>query len=208
MSIPCLACAAPCCRHYHVGITIYDAYRLARALSLPLGDFCALEWLEGGGDGYDILLDAPNAGHRLHCLSLRKVREPGPEGALRCVFLLDLGSRGRCGAYHARPEVCRAYPAIERDGIIALTGGGRFCPPGGWQLADQDLPAARSRQRAGRAVRAQHARLAEEWNRHVESSAGPHDATAFFSWLAGTMAGIEAADPQGFERPDAWPPPA
>jgi Fe-S-cluster containining protein len=166
MSIPCDGCAAPCCRNYHVGIYAWDAWRIARALVVPMADFCVLDWLERADGDFRILLDtvAAPANRRHYTLALRKVADPDPRYRHRCVFLVSVGGRGRCGVYEHRPIVCSLYPTTVNHGVIGVDGGGRYCPPGSWQVADLDLVLARRRWLEYRVQRELHEAVIDRWN--------------------------------------------
>lgn len=165
---PCDNCAAPCCRNYQVVIDGGDAFRLAETLKTPMQDFCELRWIEREEGGYRILLDGrADAEPRFHRLVLRKVPDPDPQYTERCIFLVSVGPRGRCGVHAIRPGACSIYPTRHHDGLLTLDGGGAYCPPDAWQLELVDVPGFRLRHlRRDRATALWNA-FVDGWNERV-----------------------------------------
>lgn len=197
--IPCQTCEAPCCRAYHIGISAWDAFRLARGLVVPLADFCVLSWRETPEADYRILLDGsvPPEQRRYHALSLRKVPDPDPNYRLRCPFLVSVGAFGRCGAYEHRPLVCRTYPARVVHGVVTLDAGGRYCPPAGWHIADVDLVRARRRWDVYETQRELDRRLIDAWNAAVIASGAPRSAEDFLGFVEAVMGAMGEGEPRG-----------
>lgn len=205
MSVPCAGCAAPCCRNYVVGLWAYDVYRIATRLALPMADFCTLVWRDAADADHQIVLDAAALPRRYYALTLAKVPDPDPQRQKRCVFLVSIGGRGRCGAYAARPQVCRLYPTTELHGVISASGGGLYCPPGSWQIADLNLDRARVTWREQRAQRALHDALVAAWNRLLQATPRPRSEREFLDFLAAALRRLEEQDPEGFHAPASWP---
>lgn len=191
--IPCHTCEAPCCRAYHIGISAWDAFRIARGVVVPMTDFCALGWRETAEADYRIVLDgcAPSNERRFHALALRKVPDPDPRFRSRCPFLVSAGPFGRCGIYEHRPLVCRTYPARVVHGVVALDAGGRYCPPAGWNLVDIDLGRARRTWAVYEAQRAIDDRLIEAWNASVLASGEARSAEDFLRFIEAVLMAVE-----------------
>lgn len=190
MHLPCDACAAPCCRLYHVGVYASDVYRISRALALPMSDIADLR-LNDPRDENVILDGAAAEGERGHYgLGLRKVPDPDPKYPHRCLFLVTLGARGRCGIYDVRPGVCRVYPTTSWSGIVGVDGGGRYCPPPGWQLRMVDQPLARSRWVEVRAHRALHVAIAGAWNNRLISQKERGSEATFIDFIERVLEAI------------------
>lgn len=126
---PCEQCAGHCCRTY-VGLTTYEASRMAHSLKVPLEDLVVRE--QAQPDRYTRQSLPIRTRDGVFQLRLRHQRErPGS-----CVFLVELGARGRCGAYALRPGVCRLYPYHLQIGEESVeVGDERKCPTGWLQDA-------------------------------------------------------------------------
>jgi len=127
----CVDCNGSCCCDVLVGITGYDAWRIARANALRFEDFVTVASAEPGdlgafrlGDGYAAL-----------------VLQRNPHEPHACAFLMRLPrERRRCGTYASRPTVCRVYP-MEPDEPSPRVRANAVCPPGAWDAARLDVPA-------------------------------------------------------------------
>ncbi|MBD5633693.1 MAG: YkgJ family cysteine cluster protein [Candidatus Eremiobacteraeota bacterium] len=126
--VACSSCNGSCCLDVVVGITGYDAWRIAKARGLRFDEFVAPATADAGG------LGAFRFGDGYAALMLQK--EPREQRA--CFFLED-GADGkrRCGTYPARPYVCRVYPMTLRNGCIDLRTD-VACAPGAWDMAALD----------------------------------------------------------------------
>jgi Fe-S-cluster containining protein len=127
-----------------VPLSGYDIWLIARRQRLdPLSFVLALPRRENDP-----------AGFRLDSSDSRLMLALDKRGRLRasadCVFLVELaGGHRRCGIYHERPAVCRAYPMELIDERLQLRRD-VLCPPAGWtaaQLADDHWRVALQRQR-------------------------------------------------------------
>ncbi|HEY3599931.1 MAG TPA: YkgJ family cysteine cluster protein [Paraburkholderia sp.] len=115
-------------------------------LRLPLGVEEALNWLKRGGD-VQLFCDAipwpvePPAGDALaqhkrrRSFASRSGKLP-VRVAVTLVASFDgacphLQADMRCGAYEARPRVCRIYPA-EVNPFVELAPANKACPPDAW----------------------------------------------------------------------------
>jgi Fe-S-cluster containining protein len=119
---PCLGCPGHCC-HHRVRVTAVEAFRLALTLGFSVDQVARRVPFE------------PSPPHRLERppialrdgefhLELQRTGEP-----LRCLFLLQVGGEGRCGAYNLRPALCRLFPYdLEVDGARLQTGDQAWCP--------------------------------------------------------------------------------
>jgi Fe-S-cluster containining protein len=203
---------APCCRDYYVAVDAWDVFRIARALHLGIGEIASLRWRDAADHEFRILLDgaAPAAERtRFYSLSLGKVPDPGGPGehGERCVFLLDIGGRGRCGIYAVRPSVCRCYPTGWREGVLTTDGGGRYCPPGAWNVEGIDLELFRDRWHEHRLHRWIHQELVDGWNERLIADRAVREADAFFAYLVRFYEVAVASEPSLFERRPlvGWP---
>src|SRR5262249_29915466 len=143
MPHPCDDCVAGCCREPHLLPTVVDVHRIARALRLPPSVFATLRARDGDGPGFPIHLTPAPPREALR-LELKKVPDEAGGYSRRCIFLLTLDGRGRCGVYGVRPVDCARYPVfVERD-VVSLPRRLPLCPPGGWTLAIVDGGAARN----------------------------------------------------------------
>lgn len=181
---PCDHCAAPCCRRYSVVLLGREAFHLAAHLKVPLDEFCELRWTERRDGHYRIVLDGtPGAAPRFHRLVLRKAPDPEPRYESRCVFLLSIGERGRCGVYDLRPSACALYPTSLRDGLLGLEGGGRYCPEGAWQLPILDAPRLRAAHLQREAERRLWDGVVDGWNERVVAERLVADAPRFHAFV-------------------------
>ncbi|MBI4818134.1 MAG: YkgJ family cysteine cluster protein [Deltaproteobacteria bacterium] len=104
----CSMCPGFCCRRHEVHLTVADALRFCSTLDLPF--FAALRFVASERDEGAFLLDVdprrddPRPWTGKVELSLKRT----PEG--NCIVFHDLAGYGRCGAYAARPSICRLYP--------------------------------------------------------------------------------------------------
>lgn len=202
---PCDGCISGCCRNYHLVVSGYDVFRIATTLKLPTEDFAELRWLDRPEGDYQIRLSAaPDAEERHHRLVLRRVPD-GPEGGAgqRCSFLLTVGSRGRCGIYGIRPGVCRTYPSSFADGLIGVSAGGKYCPPGAWQVEAIDVPLFRLNHRRRARQSVIHAALVAAWNRRIVDGQLTETERYFFHYLLSVYHDLAKRDPSLFDESDA-----
>jgi Fe-S-cluster containining protein len=195
-TLPCDGCAAPCCREYTIYLDGGDAYRIARTLKVPISDFVDLEPAreppEHRDERWAIRLDGSSLRYRMH---LRRVADSFPGHSRRCLFLVTVGERGRCGIYSSRPSACAAYPTSFAGGLIGLGGGGQYCPPDAWQLESLDVPAFRlwhRRQRQGAVV---YRALVDAWNARVERPPSPPHPRLFYDFLFNAYDQLRASAP-------------
>lgn len=207
-TIPCDNCAADCCRKYLVNVNAYDVFRIAGSLRTPIADFAELRWLTEAERDYRILLDtsARESERRHHRITLRRVPDPDPAHDTRCVFLVTVGTRGRCGIYSLRPGVCATYPTSLDGGLIGLDGGGKYCPPGGWQLAGIDVPAFRLQHRGRKRHDLVHDALVDAWNARILAASEAWSEQYFFHYVLNAYRDLETRMPSLFD--DEAPAPA
>jgi Fe-S-cluster containining protein len=195
MPAPCDACIAGCCRGYNVVLDGYDAWRIATVLRLPPSDFCELPWSATREGAYRVLLNAlPGVERRYYRLALRRV-PADPPWDKRCIFLLTVGQRGRCGIYDLRPSVCATYPTGRTGDAIDLTAGGQYCPPGAWRLDELDVPAFRLRHRVREARRRVWDALVDGWNARLERDAAAVAHALFYRFVLDAYADLNARAP-------------
>jgi Fe-S-cluster containining protein len=142
MSGICDTCHAGCCRTYHLVITAFDALSIANDLSLPVGEFATFLATSGevtkllSGHNTPIQFTDPELRDKQYFVALKKVESQLIPGTQKCHFLLEWnrqetipgrgdhpGARiaGRCGIYHSRPQMCRAFPAfLHSNGAVAF----------------------------------------------------------------------------------------
>lgn len=127
----CDTCHAGCCRGYNLLITGFDALRMSRDLSLPVGEFCTLLAFK-----YDvskrfesnyvpIKLSEPGCEEKRFFLALKRIESPLVPGTVKCYFLNEWKRQhpapnredhtgktivARCSIYGSRPMMCRTYP--------------------------------------------------------------------------------------------------
>jgi Fe-S-cluster containining protein len=123
MTGACDACNGRCCYDVAVGITGFDAWRIATAHGLPLHSFVTVATAEPSSlgafrfhDGFAVLV---------------LQRNPREERACAFLMLLPDGAR-RCGTYVSRPTVCRTYPMRRLVGGNVELRIDVACPPGAW----------------------------------------------------------------------------
>jgi Fe-S-cluster containining protein len=142
MSSMCETCHAGCCRAYNLFITVYDALRISRDLSLPISEFVTLvaQNAEGvkrlGGQNHPIRFSDPGFEDTFFFVALKRVESRLVPGTHKCTFLQEWqrsepvagrdghpGSKvvGRCGIYGSRPLMCRTYPSVlHPDGALGF----------------------------------------------------------------------------------------
>lgn len=121
----CAGCTGACCVDVIVGISGFDAWRIARANALGFEDFVSVATAEAGspgafrlGDGFGALVLARNADDLRACRFLGPPRD---------------GAR-RCETHPSRPRVCRSYP-MARDGDGLVLRADVACSPNAWDVA-------------------------------------------------------------------------
>ena len=203
-TLPCDGCSAPCCREYTIYLDGSDAYRIARTLKLPIEDFADLEVQSEPDERWAIRLDASALRYRMH---LRQVPDPDPKYAGRCLFLVSVGERGRCGIYGLRPSTCAAYPTSFSGGLVGLGDGGQYCPPDSWQLGSLDVPAFRLWHRRERQGALVFRSLVDAWNVRVDATPAPHP-RLFYRFIFSAYQEMESRAPQLLDDFPADAPPA
>jgi Fe-S-cluster containining protein len=178
LTSPCDDCIAGCCREFHLLPSGHDVYRLATALHLPLSEFVSLRARDRREDDFRIRL-APDAAEHYR-LELRKYDEREGDWARRCVFLLTVGGRGRCGVYAVRPVECALYPFTGAPDQIVLIRRRPYCPSDSWQSTPVDEPRNAALLRQKEAERRCFERVIDEWNAALR---GPATEADFFTHL-------------------------
>lgn len=131
MGAMCDTCHAGCCRGYNLLITGFDALRMSRELSLPLGEFCTLlSFRTDQAKRFEanfaaIRLAEPGTEDKRFFLALKRIESALSPGTVKCYFLNEWkrehpapnreGHTGRdvvarCSVYGSRPMMCRTYP--------------------------------------------------------------------------------------------------
>ena len=131
MGAMCDTCHAGCCRGYNLLITGFDALRMSRELSLPLGEFCTLlSFTPEQAKRFEptfaaIRLAGPNTEGKRYFLALKRIESRLIPNTVKCYFLNEWkrehpapqreGHSGRqvvarCSVYGSRPMMCRTYP--------------------------------------------------------------------------------------------------
>jgi Fe-S-cluster containining protein len=174
---PCAACLQRCCHDYTVIVSGYDAWQIAVRLQMAMEEFLVCVPAQGdAADGFRL-----ESGGRALNIALAK-REAG-EQAGSCTFWMPLpAGYGRCGIYAIRPFVCQTYPAFLSDGFVQLSPGA-LCPPGGWNVANMDLPVWRGRLEQYRLESERYCQIVTEWNVRVEAMASKYPPQAYYAYL-------------------------
>ena len=120
----CTGCTGACCLDVVVGITGYDAWRIARANGLPFDAFVTIASAEPGVPGafrlegdFAVLMLAKHASDARACAFLSE-----PRNGVRL-----------CTTHPSRPRVCRSYPMARAGGELALRSD-VVCGPRAWDL--------------------------------------------------------------------------
>lgn len=196
MGQPCDNCASPCCRNYNVVITLVDAYRIATTLRMPITEIAEMRYIDEPDGEYRIKLSGnAEAEPRFHRVVLRKAVDPDPQYTGRCIFLLSVGDRGRCGIYGMRPFVCSTYPTSYDDGFIGLNAGGKYCPPNSWHLEQIDVAMFRSRQSKRSKQKQMHDLLVTAWNNRLADEKRESSVTEFFAYCTTACGELERLVP-------------
>lgn len=130
MAGPCDTCHAGCCRSYHLFITAFDAFRVARDLGVTVGEFATMTVFDAADavryeEEYTALRFTDQPEDKRFFLALRRIDSALFPGTHKCYFLQEWRREneapergehpgrhtlGRCGIYSSRPMVCRTYP--------------------------------------------------------------------------------------------------
>lgn len=196
MAQPCDNCSAPCCRNYNVVITLVDAFRIATTLKMPITEIAEMRYIDEPDGEYKVKLSGNvEAEPRFHRIVLRKAVDPDPQFTGRCIFLVTVGERGRCGIYGMRPFVCSTYPTSYDDGFIGLNAGGKYCPPNAWHLETLDVAMFRARQSKRSKQKALHDLLINAWNQRLSDEKRDSTVTEFFAYCTTTCSELEKMIP-------------
>lgn len=165
----CATCSgSPCCAYYTIELTGRDIHRIHARCRLPLSAFLR----------YYVQRQENACGFRLspggpkHDLGLQQRRQADPDGLHPCVFILELpGGHRRCGLYEHRPLVCRAYPAILRQGVVSFRRELPVCsPPGAYDISRVDVLCFWRAALELAVEKSIWAALVERWNAMVEQA--------------------------------------
>lgn len=153
---PCPSCSAPCC-HALVHVTLVEAARIARALTIPFPAFVRT-----------VAVDPPRPFEPSAVVTIdgvaRRLAFRETNERHRCVFLHDVGDRVRCSIHALRPGICRQYPfKLQRGKLRVDVGTEAFCASG-WLWNDATIDAQGAHLDAWLADRKQDAQLAATWN--------------------------------------------
>jgi Fe-S-cluster containining protein len=190
---PCIGCRAHCCHHI-LHLSAFEAVRIACVLTLPPEEFVDAEaWTRPDRDiGVPVLHPIRTDAGPVR-LRLKQQEDKA------CAFLYSIAGKGRCGAYAARPGVCRIYPFEIEDEIGRVRVGTTDYCEQAW-LFDDDTVAGLERSVADwRADLSRDRELVARWNRgtRAERSLG-----AFYRWAV-----AELADELGGDLEAIYPPP-
>src|SRR5688500_456749 len=201
---PCATCGA-CCTSYIVPVCGYDIWLLSSRQRLsPEQYLVACPQEEPGQDGFRL-----EAGGTSYGLALDKQGRFDPNRP--CVFLMHLGDGNtRCGVYHERPVVCRAYPMSIWAGKMSFLEKA-LCPPNSWPQREAERPGWRL---AVQHLYMQHDiyhEVVARWNARIDISAigNRHSLQEYFSYVLNVYEKLErlAAElgPDSMERVrDSW----
>jgi Fe-S-cluster containining protein len=110
----CVDCTGACCTGWSIGVTRFDAERMAEHLGVSLR-----EVLKSYVDAYpagELQGKTP--------YQMRHVKDTRYETGSRCVMLkvteIDGNPQGRCSIYEARPDVCRAFSASNCEEFVPV----------------------------------------------------------------------------------------
>lgn len=159
-----LACREKtCCHTTRVIVGGRDVWRITQALATPPWEYTLYAAaLDGAVDAFRLSPNGP-----LHQLVLSKRGKIGPRGA-PCIFLWKLADgHAQCGLGTLRPAVCRAYPALLMDGMLAVESSACTCRR--WSLVDLDgtPDAALVEKMLGEAV--EYSAIVARWNGEVDA---------------------------------------
>ena len=204
MPTPCDDCVAGCCREYYILPSGHDVVRIAETLALPLASFVTLRSRPQETGAFRILIHDAQGQPLYHRMELGKIAEAGEGYSARCVFLLTVAGRGRCGIYGVRPALCAAYPTSIREGALTLAGAHPYCPKGAWRLGDLDVPAHRLTHRVIDIQTIIFGAVIDAWNQHVQVQTTPtaQQASAFFAFLLRAYNLLRAQEPALFADAD------
>ena len=203
MGQPCDNCSAPCCRNYNVVITLVDAFRIATTLKMPITEIAEMRYIDEPDGEYKVKMSGNvETEPRFHRIVLRKAVDPDPAFTGRCIFLVTVGERGRCGIYGMRPFVCSTYPTSYDDGFIGLNAGGKYCPPNAWHLETLDVAMFRSRQAKRTKQKAVHDLLIAAWNLRLADERRDSTVTEFFSFCTTACSELEKMVPNSMALDD------
>jgi Fe-S-cluster containining protein len=194
---PCDACISTCCRGFNLVIQGFDAYRLGRNLKLPLADFVELRWTETPDEDHRIVLDAREEQRGYYRMLLLRVPDKQGDMESRCVFLITVGTRGRCGVYASRPTMCAAYPSHFSNGLVG-SNGGKYCPPGAWNIESMDVPLFHARHLFKRRQQIIYDRLVDGWNARVLGGNERRSSAEFYKFLVFVYSELERRQPAWF----------
>lgn len=192
---PCDACPAPCCRGNRVVVGTLDVYRLHTRLEVPVEEFVTVEKIDGPIRPSHFVLSAQGGAEpTFNRMRLTRVRGPR-DGEQRCLFLLEIGGRGKCGVYGMRPGSCRVFPTRLRQGVVSLIAKNDCCPAGAWQTGTMDLEGFRAlhRQREAQDV-ISHA-LIEAWNARILGEREATTASYLFHYIVNVHRELERRAP-------------
>ena len=178
----CDDCIAGCCREFHLLPSGHDVYRIYSSLRVPMGEIVSLRAREGCEAEFRIRL-APHANTHYR-MELKKLDERAGDWERRCVFLMTVGGRGRCGIYSVRPVECALYPFAGEPELVTLLPRRPFCPPGSWQSTPSG-PTQSALLRQKREERQIFDRVVDDWNAALTAPASEQD---FFDHLIGRYA--------------------
>jgi Fe-S-cluster containining protein len=192
---PCDGCEGTCC-HFIVQVSALEATRIALTLVIPPEDMF---------EAHPFEVDDASGQPATHPIELAEgpvsLRLRRDADSRACVFKIEIGGRGRCGAYMLRPGQCRFYPwtVEEADGNVIHTGNDEHCPTG-WLHDDGTAARLGDELARWREALAQDATLCAKWNED-ERPAEERTFDAFFRFAAAELAPGWGLDPTALYPP-------
>lgn len=152
-----------CCHATKVLISGQDVWRIAKALDVAPWDFTVyVEAEDRAVDGFRLTTGGP-----LFQIALAKRGKVGPKGA-PCFFLWRLADgHAQCGLGELRPLVCRSYPAVLVDGMLAAWGPACTCRR--WSVLDLDEARDRALVEQTLAETEAYAAIVAAWNEELRA---------------------------------------
>jgi Fe-S-cluster containining protein len=120
---PCTRCPGHCCSAT-IRLSAWEAFRIALLLGITIESMTTLEPVADGEK-------PPPQSHPFRLDDGRFIftLRHADSGYDRCVFVMDLDGRGRCGVHALRPGACRIFPfEVEMEGRHLWVGTQAPCP--------------------------------------------------------------------------------
>ena len=183
-----LACREKtCCHTTRVIVGGRDVWRITQALAtLPWEYTLYAVALDGAVDAFRLAPGGP-----AYQLVLAKRGKIGPQGA-PCFFLWKLADgHAQCGLGTLRPAVCRAYPALLMDGMLAVESAACTCRR--WSLVDLDGAPDVALVEHVLAEAAEYSEVVARWNAAVDAGGREQTFQEYCAYLLDTYAQLNVA---------------